>query len=176
MELPIDIIRNIYDFLPFGKECLVNKNIYYTVTKRIIKEFYEGESDIKNCNCGHKYLTRLFIWKERTRYFDEDLGYYDFINVPRELKLCETCFNIGLLDFYKRSGEVPHLRYHGSAFCNNVFKLREISESELLSTMSSKKYKALNQIIFEHSNTYFTIYYCDYYKREPYAEKCKLIV
>ena len=56
MELPIDIIRNIYDFLPFGKECLVNKNIYYTVTKRIIKEFYEGEPDIKNCNCGHKYL------------------------------------------------------------------------------------------------------------------------
>lgn len=178
-NLSIDLIHQIYEYLPFGMECLLCKDVYECKKTKLIQEFYKGEpclNEATGCNsCGHSHITHLFTWKEVVgMVMDDDFGHYDKVIAPMKMEMCKTCFTISFYKTYKQLERVPYLRNDGSLFFHYARKLREtVSEKEFLSTISNSEYQALETVVFPPINGYVSVYRSDYYNRKQYENILK---
>ena len=156
-----EILYNIFDFVPYGKESMVNKTLFKRARNNALTQFFSDNSSeicdgyMVRAYCGHRHCTKTFSWRVKVGYqFDEDGEYVDYMKLY-QLHLCNTCFAHGLLTFITKFKCVPYMRIHGGSFANIVKQtLNMFTEQQLLAFISSDIYRDMDNI-----QSYWVEYY-----------------
>lgn len=174
-KLSTELIYNIFEYLPYGTECAVNKEFYHHIKQRTIKDFYDAP--ITDTSCGHKHNTIKVLWVEQIGW-DE---YESRIVQTRRMYLCPLCFSYNLLSFIKYFKHVPYLRGNGESFIQRVkyFRFSKNKPTPMGTYLSGRDPKYIlepnNLLRFLCSDLYkdfiritkdLTVFDISYYKKE----------
>lgn len=169
--LPNEVLLQIYEYIPYGEHCLVNKEVYNHCKNRALDCFYSDTC--KEHTCGHK-CNMLFSYKETVGFLPDEFGISERLEEYREFSLCNICFSITLVDYIKKFKHLPFLRGEGYTFVKNVKNIRKnIKPEEYLQMISNKTINKLANVVFEDISPklkpiYYTRFHVYYYNKDKY--------